>query len=1085
METPSRHSYALDGATRVFPVSSPIKGDNYCRLEVDGVIVNDRAQYDIVNNSIVFLDTSLLPSGSQLDVLVVQSEEAIGQLAITTNIDIVSQNIANVNIVGDDIANVGTVATNIADVNSVATNMAEVLTADTNAAIATTKAAEAAQSEANADADAVQTAADRVQTGLDTVATAADRVQTGLDKVATAADRVQTGLDAASAGQSAFDANVSEANASASAFDANASASTATTQAGIATTQAGVAALNATSAADSASSASTSASNAAASATSAQASLDEFQGQYHGALATAPTVGVDTGDLYFDTTANEMRVYDGTNWISTATVATSTDEVTVTQGQTVVDTTLSIQGTTTLALYINGVKQYPTAYALTGSSEVTFNEALQEGDVVQFVVNETLATGIKSNQISGLQVATIADLPSGSNTDQQATVVSDENHGGTFIWEANVAKTEHNGGTIIDPDVDMSTWTYTSANAGNGVWRRQFDGSVNVKWFGAVGDGVSDDTSAIQAATNTVRLSKDNKKLDGDNIPILLDSGFIHNQGDSGLKNFSLYASDSFSSVDTDEALLKKKVGLRMSYSDIDLDCNNVSNGLYVESGGFGSNHQHIEVSKIKQDGYGLKISGSGDQRLSDSIVSGSSEVSERGTSVGVNIDTGDFKLNDNVIRYANIPLKTNGTTLLATGNHFYNGSAGSATPATNSINVQIDGGNGQSFCHTYLDKGRIDLVDSFNNSWFDTKLLFNTVPEHDEVVRMTTTSINTEFPDGFQWDGCQSTIPLNNGDMKFVTFRSNGAGSWNDEATSIKDEINLRSNGYPRIVQGETCHVVNPNLSYICKGDTQTIKHSLGSLTYSQNTTNAVNEVYKNSYVGWDAAGITAEVEATGTGTNATLRVTGSRTNFTPAAEIQLRNRKGSASFDDTNGAYWSIESVGRSNAGHMDDLKFRSKDPLGTTITERLRYSVVDSTFRAGDDNSTALGTASNRWSVVYAGTGAINTSDDREKTYLDITEVEKEVALELKKNMRKFKFNDSIEAKGNDDARIHFGTSAQTVKAIFERHGLVAEKYGLFCYDEWEQEVDNEGNVTIEAGNRYGIRYEELFSFIISAL
>jgi hypothetical protein len=35
---------------------------------------------------------------------------------------------------------------------------------------------------------------------------------------------------------------------------------------------------------------------------------------------------------------------------------------------------------------------------------------------------------------------------------------------------------------------------------GTGCWVRQYDGAVNVKWFGAIGDGVSDDANAIQAA---------------------------------------------------------------------------------------------------------------------------------------------------------------------------------------------------------------------------------------------------------------------------------------------------------------------------------------------------------------------------------------------------------------------------------------------------------------------------------------------------------------------------------------------------------------------------------------------------------
>lgn len=139
--------------------------------------------------------------------------------------------------------------------------------------------------------------------------------------------------------------------------------------------------------------------------------------------------------------------------------------------------------------------------------------------------------------------------------------------------------------------------------------------------------------------------------------------------------------------------------------------------------------------------------------------------------------------------------------------------------------------------------------------------------------------------------------------------------------------------------------------------------------------------------------------------------------------------------------------------------------------------------SNWRSSGDNLYSLGTSGNRWSVVYAGTGTINTSDEREKTFLIIEDAERMAALEIKTNLRKFKFNDAIEKKGND-ARIHFGVAAQQVGSIMESHGLDPNKYGFFCYDEWEQTVDENGDVTLEAGNRYGIRYEELLCFIISA-
>jgi hypothetical protein len=53
------------------------------------------------------------------------------------------------------------------------------------------------------------------------------------------------------------------------------------------------------------------------------------------------------------------------------------------------------------------------------------------------------------------------------------------------------------------------------------------------------------------------------------------------------------------------------------------------------------------------------------------------------------------------------------------------------------------------------------------------------------------------------------------------------------------------------------------------------------------------------------------------------------------------------------------------------------------------------------------------------------------------------------------------------------------------------LNAEEYGLFCYDEWdskEEIKDEKGNVLTygrKSGNAYGVRYEELLSFLITNL
>lgn len=157
---------------------------------------------------------------------------------------------------------------------------------------------------------------------------------------------------------------------------------------------------------------------------------------------------------------------------------------------------------------------------------------------------------------------------------------------------------------------------------------------------------------------------------------------------------------------------------------------------------------------------------------------------------------------------------------------------------------------------------------------------------------------------------------------------------------------------------------------------------------------------------------------------------------------------------------------------------------------------------------DNSKSIGSASFRWSQVYAATGTINTSDGRCKTDVTgIEEAERKVAQKLRAMMRKFRFTDAVDEKGGN-ARWHFGVIAQDVQKAFADEGLDAHEYGLFCHDTWETEyvpvmgtktvVDEETGVEseviydtgekkvhIEGGDRYGIRYEELLCFIIAAI
>tara|TARA_R110000764_G_scaffold239694_1_gene339709 strand:+ start:333 stop:2480 length:2148 start_codon:yes stop_codon:yes gene_type:complete len=209
---------------------------------------------------------------------------------------------------------------------------------------------------------------------------------------------------------------------------------------------------------------------------------------------------------------------------------------------------------------------------------------------------------------------------------------------------------------------------------------------------------------------------------------------------------------------------------------------------------------------------------------------------------------------------------------------------------------------------------------------------------------------------------------------------------------------------------------------------------------------------------------------------------------NKTPITEIDVISTAPIQTFEASNGVSGlRTNIIGTTGNGYRIQLN-------GIDAYELKSDKLIPKT-----DNDKSLGDASNRFSTVYAGTGTINTSDERLKTeLLDINEKEKKCALELKLALKKFKFIESVEKKG-EDARIHFGIGAQTVRNIFESCGLHASNYALFCFDEWEekeeitQEVkDNSGienTIVIQeyqsSGNRFGIRYDELIVFIISSI
>jgi len=203
-------------------------------------------------------------------------------------------------------------------------------------------------------------------------------------------------------------------------------------------------------------------------------------------------------------------------------------------------------------------------------------------------------------------------------------------------------------------------------------------------------------------------------------------------------------------------------------------------------------------------------------------------------------------------------------------------------------------------------------------------------------------------------------------------------------------------------------------------------------------------------------------------------------------------------------------------------DSLWITSKTNMGIYLWDA-NALLTCSNAGGAYDNQKDLGAGAYRWRTIYAGTGSINTSDRTEKQDIDVmSEAETRVAVACKGLMRKFRFIDAVEAKG-DDARIHFGIIAQDLQDAFAAEGLDASRYAMFCSDTWweadrvvpaveavDATLDDEGNQITEAvvavaehtvtdkfmtleeapegateRTRLGVRYSELLAFIIGAL
>jgi hypothetical protein len=224
-----------------------------------------------------------------------------------------------------------TATTKASEASTSATNAAtSASSASSSATAASTSASNAAASETNAATSATSAASSASSASTSATNAATSETNASTSETNAASSATSAASSATSAASSASAASTSETNAATSASNASTSETNAATSETNAATSATNAANSATSAASSASSASsaqtaaeTAQTAAEAAKTAAELAADNFDDTYLGAKSSDPTVDNDgdaltAGDLYFNTTSDQLKYYTGSAWAAIA-----------------------------------------------------------------------------------------------------------------------------------------------------------------------------------------------------------------------------------------------------------------------------------------------------------------------------------------------------------------------------------------------------------------------------------------------------------------------------------------------------------------------------------------------------------------------------------------------------------------------------------------------------------------------------------------------------------------------------------------------------------------------------------------------
>ena len=350
-----------------------------------------------------------------------------------TTLNNVNSNIAAINTVNSNMSAITTTNSNATNINTVATNIGSVNTvaADITKVIAVANDLAEAVSEVETVADDLNEATSEIDTVANAI-TNVDNVGNNIANVTTVA-----GISANVTTVAGIASNVTAVAGNATNINAvNSNSSNINTVAG--------ANSNITSVAGSIANVNTVASNLA--------SVNSFAETYR-ISSSAPSTSLNVGDLYFDTTANELKVYKSSGWAAAGSTVNGTAQrynYTATANQTTF--TGADTAGNTLAydagyadVYLNGVRLSAADITITSGTSVVLASGANAGDILDVVAYGTFS--VASVNAANIDAGTLnnARLPStisqtnivaagdGSSADGKITLNCSQNSHGVKI----------------------------------------------------------------------------------------------------------------------------------------------------------------------------------------------------------------------------------------------------------------------------------------------------------------------------------------------------------------------------------------------------------------------------------------------------------------------------------------------------------------------------------------------------------------------------------------------------------------------------------------------------------------------------